>query len=187
MNFFSCKKNNFKGFGALLSMSQDAVSAASIHQNLLKPSEMNFFMFQKFIFKDFELSWSLPKNIIGKQPMGLNFQDSPWRPPMEARRGWIKPSEMNFFNCEKFILIIRSSACHVLLAQTYTATHHLRDATLHIGAQLLVGLKPLETNFFNGKKLICKDFEFSLSCRRRPFLRFPITISYLLQSRKVAF
>ena len=77
MNFFSCKKNNFKGFGALLSMSQDAVSAASIHQNLLKPSEMNFFMFQKFIFKDFELSWSLPKNTIGKKPMGLNFQDSP--------------------------------------------------------------------------------------------------------------
>ena len=58
-------------------MSQDAVSAASIHQNLLKPSEMNFFMFQKFIFKDFELSWSLPKNIIGEEPMGLNFQDSP--------------------------------------------------------------------------------------------------------------
>ena len=77
MNFFSCKKNNFKGFGALLSMSQDAVSAASNHQNLLKPSEMNFFMFQKFIFKDFELSWSFPKNIIGKKPMGLNFQDSP--------------------------------------------------------------------------------------------------------------
>ena len=44
MNFFSCKKNNFKGFGALLSMSQDAVSAASIHQNLLKPSEMNFYV-----------------------------------------------------------------------------------------------------------------------------------------------
>ena len=38
-----------------------------------------------------------------KKPMGLKFKASPGRPPMEAQRGWMKPSEMNFFNCKKFV------------------------------------------------------------------------------------
>ena len=160
----------------------------------LKPSEINFCMCKKLIFKDFELSWSFPKRplfflprIIGKNRWDWNSRLLPeglqWR---HSAVEW-NHQKWTFSTAKSSFLIISSSACHVLSAETYTATHHLRDATLHIAAQLLVGLKPLETNFFNGKKLIFKDFEFSLSCRRRPFLRFPITISLLLQSRKVAF
>ena len=60
----------------------------------LKPSEINFCMCKKFIFKDFELSWSFPKRPLfffaayyWKKPMGLKFKASPGRPPMEAQRG----------------------------------------------------------------------------------------------------